>query len=185
MQQTLTLLAGDSKGKENKGRGWETKGWGKRWGAEGEIAPSIFLTSHERRASMLTVDHSYASLALCGPVWLLQGVPGRLIGCGFPKSLPYLLHLGTGFILAQEKKSLKKLLVFNNEQLHKIYAQQFWSATRRGVSKGLLLSYYRKHSSAAKSESSSSCSCYKIQSLHCLLGALLILRRPQWEGGGP
>lgn len=43
MQQTLTLLAGDSKERENKGGGWKTKERGKKGG---EVAPHL-LTSHE------------------------------------------------------------------------------------------------------------------------------------------
>lgn len=51
MQQTLTLLAGDSKEGENKGRGWKTKERGKKVESKEEI---LLLTPQEQRATTPT-----------------------------------------------------------------------------------------------------------------------------------
>lgn len=105
MQQTLTLLAGDSKQRENKGGGWETKseekGGGPRRGRATSTPDFMCRGQSFSAASIVFPFHfclfAFADLAVSlaprGPVMLAQWVPGCTLSAHLCSSLTESLHM--------------------------------------------------------------------------------------------
>lgn len=112
MQQTLTLLAGDSKERERtKEEAAEQRAKGKKVESGGEVAPLLLLTSHEQRAiiSVSTLSSPPPSQWFVSLSSLSRGVPRTTRSLSYPHNelgdeLRLVRSLTSAFLMGMEIK---------------------------------------------------------------------------------